>query len=177
MMAWAAETAEHGHAAEPFYTSAEFWVAVGFIIFIAIVGRTAYRVIAVALDNRAERITSQIDEATKLAEEAQALLATYERKQREASDESEAIIAQSREEADRLAERANEELQNALKRREELALDRIAQAEKAAIAEVQAEAIAIAMAATRRLLSEQVSAKQASAMIDNAIKDIPPTLN
>lgn len=176
MIAWAAETAAH-HGAEPFYAKAEFWVAVGFLIFVALVFRTAFRVITVALDERADKIKGQIDEAAKLAEEAQQLLATYERKQREAAEEAQTIIEQSRLEADRLAERAAEDLQRALKRREDLAIERIGQAEQAALAEVRGEAVSVAIAATRRLLTDEVSARRANAMIDAAIKEIPEKLN
>lgn len=178
MIAWAAETAtDHGHGAEPFYASAEFWVAVGFVVFVVLVARTAFRVIAVALDDRAEKIKNQIDEAQRLAEEAQQLLATYERKQREAAEEAEIIVEQARREADRLAERAAHDLERSLKRREELAVERIAQAETTAIREVKGLAVELAMEATKRLLVDHLSAKQSSALVDAAIRDLPKTLH
>jgi F-type H+-transporting ATPase subunit b len=180
MWALAAETvAEQAadHGAEPFYVTAEFWVAVGFVLFMALVARSVLRVIGVALDDRADKIRSQIDEATRLAEEAQQLLATYERKQREAADEAETIVDQARREADRLARQAAADLERSLKRREELALERIAQAEQTAVADVRARMVEIAMAATRRLLVEQIDAKQASALIDSAIDELPKKLH
>jgi F-type H+-transporting ATPase subunit b len=172
--AWAAEAGAHG--AEPFYTGGEFWVAVGFVLFVLLVGRTAYRVIAVALDDRSERIRNQIDEANRLAAEAQELLASSESKRREAAGEAEEIIARARNQADALAKHAADELEQALKRREHLATERIAQAEAAAIAEVRGRAVEIAFAATDRLLREQVKGKKASALIDAAIKDLPDKL-
>jgi F-type H+-transporting ATPase subunit b len=175
---WAmAATAEAGHHPEPFYVSAEFWVAVGFVIFVALVGRTVLRVLGVALDERADRIRTQIDEAARLAEEAQQMLATYERKQREASEEADLIIDQARREADRLSERAAHDLAQSLKRREELALERIAQAEEAALAEVRGRTAEIALEATRRLLVEQLSGQRGSDLIDKAIADLPGKLH
>jgi len=171
--------AEHGsaHAAEPFYASAEFWVAIGFVIFVVAVARTAFRVIGVALDDRAEKIKSQLDEATRLADEAQQLLATYERKQREASDEAQSIVDLAQREADRLAEHEAQELERSLKRREELAMERIAQAEKAAINDIRGQAVTVAMEATKLVLAEQLTAQRANALIDDAIAELPKKLH
>lgn len=179
MMAWAAAdpsaAAEHAH--EPFYLTGEFWVAIGFILFVILVGRTAYRVVTAALDERAQRIKDQVEEATRLAEEAQQLLATYERKQRDAAAEAETVVEMARREADRLADQAAKDLERSLQRREALALERIAQAESSAVAEVRAKATEIALEATRRLLVERVSGARAGALIDAAIKELPKRLN
>ncbi len=176
MLALAAETAAEHHA-EPFYTTAEFWVALGFVLFVALVARTAVRVVSVALDERAKRIKEQIDDAARLAEEAQQLLATYERKQREASEEAEAIVDNARREADRLAERAAQDLERSLARREELAMERIAQAEQAALADIRSRTVEIAMSATRQLLVERLTAAQANSLIDHAIEELPKKLH
>ncbi len=174
MMAFAAEAgAEH---AEPFYASAEFWVAVAFVIFVALVARTVYRVISVALDDRAERIANQLEEARRLAAESQELLASIERKQREAAAEADDIIERSRREADRLAERGAQELEKALKRREQLAMDRLAQAEQAAVADVRNQAVDVALEATRRILIAQTSQERADTLIDATIEDLPRVL-
>lgn len=172
----ATEAAEHA-AHPPFYLSAEFWVAIGFVIFVALVGRTAYRVVTVALDDRANKIKQQIDEAARLAEEAQQMLADYERKRREAAEEAQALLDQARRQADLMEERAGHDLERALKRREELAMERIAQAEQAATAEIRATAVEVAVEATRRLLATEVSTKQANALIDEAIAELPKKLH
>lgn len=172
----ATEATEHA-AHPPFYLSAEFWVAIGFVIFVVLVGRTAYRVVTVALDDRANKIRQQIDEAARLAEEAQQMLAVYERKRREATEEAQALLDQARRQADLMEERANQDLERALKRREEVAMERIAQAELAAVAEVRATAVEVAVEATRRLLATEVSTKQANALIDQAIAELPKKLH
>jgi F-type H+-transporting ATPase subunit b len=172
----ATEATEHA-AHPPFYMSAEFWVAVGFVIFVVLVGRTAYRVVTVALDDRANKIKQQIDEAARLAEEAQQMLAAYERKRREAAEEADSLLDQARRQADLLEERAGQDLERALKRREELAMERIAQAEQTAVAEIRATAVEVAVEATRRLLTTGVSTKQANALIDDAIAELPKKLH
>jgi F-type H+-transporting ATPase subunit b len=176
MQAWAAEAAAE-HGAEPFYATAEFWVALGFIIFVAVVFRTAYRVVTLALDDRADKIKNQIDEAARLAEEAQELLASYERKQREVAEEAEGMIERARNEADRLADQAAEDLEKSLKRRRQLAMDRIAQAETAAIAEVRNRAVEIALNATQQLMVESVKGKTGEKLLDAAIAELPEKLH
>ena len=177
MTAWAAAAEDAAYGAEPFYATTDFWVLVGFVIFFLLVGKVAYRVVTVALDDRAERIKDQIDEAQRLSEEAQELLASYERRQREAETEAEAIIDHARREADRLADEAEQALARSLKRREQLALDRIAQAEASAAEEVRALAVEVAMQATRALLAETLTDKRADALVDDAIKTIPDKLH
>jgi F-type H+-transporting ATPase subunit b len=190
MMAWAQEhgssAVEHGkeaaqHAAAAtehgeVFTTAEFWVSIALAIFLFFVARRAYRIIVIALDDRAEKIKNRIDEAGRLAEEAQALLASYERKQRDAAEEAEATIAGARREAERLSADAKEDLERALRRREAQAMERIAQAEAAAIAEVRARAVDVAMEATRRLMAERLTPQQADGLIDAAIAELPKKL-
>ncbi len=175
---WAAHAAEIAHAAaqhapEPFYATAEFWVAVGLVIFLALVGKRAYRLVIVSLDERAERIRGRLDEAVRVAEEAQALLAAYERKQRDAAGEAEQILADARREVDRLTEHAAAELERSLRRREDMAIERIAHAEAAALAEVRTRAVDVAMQASERLLLEKMTPKQSDALIDAAIAELP----
>ena len=78
-----------------------FWVALAFVMFIAVVYKPVSRKMAAALDARAEKIKQELDEAVRLREEAQALLAGYERRQNEALKEAEDILGHAREEAER----------------------------------------------------------------------------
>lgn len=132
-----------------------------------------------ALDEQAQRIKDQVEEATRLAEEAQQLLATYERKQRDAAAEAETVVEMARREAGlRLADQAAKDLERSLKRREALAFERIAQAEASAIAEVRAKATEIALGrdpAVARGKGERRSRRRST--IDAAIKELPKRLN
>jgi F-type H+-transporting ATPase subunit b len=184
MMAWAKDATEAATATgpeavhvEPFYLAAEFWVAIALAIFLFFVARRIYRLVTIVLDDRAEKIRNRIAEATRFAEEAQALLASYERKQRDAAEEAEAILAGARREAERLAADAKQDLERALKRREAQAVERIRQAEKAAVAEVQSRAVDVAIEATRRLLAERITPKQSEALIASAIAELPKKLH
>ena len=175
MGAWAAETAA-GHA-EPFYVAAEFWVMLAFVILVAGAFKPLFRIAVTALDARAETIKRQIDEAARLREEAQGLLATYQRKHRDAVKEAGDILGQARDEAARQATRAEEMLVESLKRRERMALERIAVAEARTLEAVRGMAVDMAIDATRRALAETMTGKKAHDLVAEAIKELPKKLN
>lgn len=129
------------------------------------------------LDARAARIAKDLEEAAALRKQAEALLAEYQAKHREAMAQAEAILTNAREEAARLAQKAEGDLAASLKRREDLAMERIAQAEAQATAEVRTAAVDLAMAATSRLLEGRLDAARQDALIDSAIKAMPARLN
>ena len=139
----------------------EFWVAVAFVILVAAIARPLYRAVVGGLDARTERIRHTLDEATRLREEAQHLLAEYQRKQRDAARECEEIVAHTEAEAKRFTEEAAARLEATLARREQLAIDKIAQTEAEAVQEVRVATVDIAIAATRRLLAQRTDAGQA----------------
>ncbi len=155
----------------------EFWVALAFVIFVALVWKKAGQAIIGLLDSRAERIRQELDEAQRLREDAQSTLANYQRRQRDAIKEAEAIVAHAREEAERLRRQAETDLEAALKRRETQAMDRIAQAEAQALAEVRNLTIDIAMDASRKVLAQTIQADRQDALVDDAIRELPRHLH
>lgn len=149
-----------------------FWTAIAFVIVIGLLAKPVYKTVTSGLDGRAERIRSQLDEAQRLRDEAQELLADYQRKQREAQTEAERIIAQAKTEAERLTARAAEDLQAAVQRREAQATERIAQAEAQALAEVRAAAVDLAVAATAQLMRGHAGGEAGDRLVDEAIRDL-----
>jgi len=173
-VAQAAEAAaEHAHEHGGFFSEAENWVAITWLIVVSLLAKPVFRGITAALDMRREKIRTRIDEAERLRAEAQELLASYQKKQRDALKEAEAIVAHAKAEAERISAQAALDLEELLKRREQQAVERIAQAETEALREVRNTAVDIALSATRRLIVEQLGADQASGIIDAAIKDLP----
>lgn len=154
-----------------------FWVLVAFVVFVAAFSRPIARAITAGLDKRSDKIRADLEEAENLLEEAQDLLAGYQRKQRDAAKESEAIVKRAREEAERLVIQGHERLEATVERRRKLALDHIAQAEAQAIDEVRARTVDVAIAAARDYLAETMTAKDADALVDQAIKDLPKKLH
>jgi F-type H+-transporting ATPase subunit b len=154
----------------------EFWVLVAFILFVGFIVWKARKALVGGLDTRAARIKAEIDEAQRLREEAQALLAEYQKKQREALGEAQAMVKQAEEEGKRVRAKAETELAAALKRREQQALDRIAQAEAQALSEVRNLAADLAVAATQKILVEKLDPAKAQALVSDAIAELPRRL-
>jgi F-type H+-transporting ATPase subunit b len=165
------------HHAEGFFQDTYTYTGLALLILIIIVARPAWRAIAGMLDGRADRIRNELDEAQKLREEAQAALANYQRKQRDALAEAEGILHHAREESERIRQRALEALEHSLKRREQQAMDRIAQAEAAATAEIRSVAVDVAVAAARDIVGQQSDASSDAARINAAIEELPSKLN
>ncbi len=159
------------------FADPSFWVAVAFVAFVGVMFKFAYGKIVGALDDRAAGIKSELDEAVKLREEAQSLLSGYQRKQRDAVSEAEDIIAQAKADAERMATEAEAALEAEVKRRTELALDKIAQAEAQVVQDVRNTSIEVAIKAAEKLISENIDDDKARSLIDESIADIEGKLH
>jgi F-type H+-transporting ATPase subunit b len=157
--------------------SAEFWVLIAFLILVGALFKKVSAALTGGLDARAARIKSHLDEAEKLREDAQSLLAEYQRKQHAAAEEAEGIVAQAKVESKRIHEQAEADLEQALKRREQQALERIVQAEAEALTAVRNQAVDLALAASRRLLADNLDEARAARLVDEAIKVLPDKLH
>ena len=159
-------------------SDATFWVAVSFAIFVGLL--FYYKVpgmVTKALDKRAADIAHELEEARRLREEAQELLASYQRKQRDAMKEAETIIEQANEEAERLAAEIRETMQVQAERRTKLAEDKIAQAEVQAVQEVRALAADLAVEAARRVIGDKLSGDKANTLIEKSIRNLGAKLH
>jgi F-type H+-transporting ATPase subunit b len=157
---------------------AEFWVAVAFVAFLLILAY--YKVpalIARVLDDRAAAIRKELDEARRLREEAQSLLADYQKKHRNAGQEAEAIVEQARREAEAFAAETRKSLAETVERRRKQAEDKIARAEAQAVEDVRAAAVDMAIAAAEKILREKAAGAGGAALIDESIKTLKGRLN
>ncbi|KLN62296.1 ATP synthase subunit B [Kiloniella spongiae] len=149
-----------------------FWVGVAFAIFILLVITKGGKGIVAGLDARGEAIRKTLEEAQNLREEAQKTLAEYKRKQRDALKEAEEIIEHAKQEAKRVQEEAAIDLEESLKRREQQAMDKITQAETAALNEVRDQAVDVAIKATRNILAGSMTKAKAKSLMDNSISSL-----
>src|SRR3954453_15797599 len=95
-----------------FFAEPEFWVAVGFAIFVGILVYVGVpKMLTDALDARGKRVQAELDEARRLKEEAQKLLAEYQAQQRQAEAEAASIIEGAKAEAERVAEESKVRIQ------------------------------------------------------------------
>ena len=152
------------------------WVAVAFVIFVIAVFKPIKGALIGGLDAKIEEIRREVEEAEKLREEAQSLLANYQRQQRQAIQDAENIVARAKEEAGRYRAEADEAMKEMVRRQEEQAREKIAQAEAAAIQEVKSMAVDLAMAASEKLLADKLVGDEGSRLIDKSISEIPQKL-
>jgi F-type H+-transporting ATPase subunit b len=161
-----------------FEFDAEFWVAVAFVLFIAVLIKfDAHRILLGALDDRSARIKAELDEARRVREEAQALLADYQRRRGEADREADSIVVAAKAEAERLAGEAKAKVEDFVARRTKMAEAKIAQAEAQAVADVRAAAADAAVAAAERILSDTAKGQVADDLIAQGIRDLKAKLN
>lgn len=158
--------------------AAEFWVGIAFFVFIGILlYMKVPAMLTKALDERAEGIRKELDDARRLREEAQDLLADYQRKQREAETEAQQIIEEARREAEALKAEGERSVKEQLARRARLAEEKIARAEAQALAEVRAAAVDAATAAAERIVKSKVAGGLGSGLIEQSIRDLKGKLN
>ena len=155
----------------------EFWILLAVVAFVIGVWKPARRAILSRLDARAVRIRDELETARRLREEAQQALATYQKQQREAAAEAEAILAHARTEAEHIAAQAARNLEETLERRQRLAKERIAQEEAKALAEIRAITVDVAISAARQVIVAELDERRGAALIDAAIAELPQQLH
>lgn len=157
---------------------ATFWATVGLVLFLAIlVYFKVPRMIGGSLDDRAERIRTELEEARRLREEAQQLLAEYQRKRKEAEQEAGEIVEQAKQEATHIVAEAKARTQEYVARRTTLAEQKIAQAEREAVNAVRSNAVDVAVAAATRLLEERADADVTARLFQSSLDDVKTKLN
>jgi F-type H+-transporting ATPase subunit b len=164
----------------PFFSlyNTDFVVLLGLLVFIGInVYFKVPSLIASMLDGRAEGIRSEIEEARKLREDAQSMLASYERKQKEVQEQADRIVADAKAEAVAAGEQARADLSKSVERRLAAAEEQIESAQGAAIKEVRDQAIVIAIAVSREILAKQMTAPEANKLIDDGIAQVDAKLH
>ncbi|MFT6775391.1 MAG: F-type H+-transporting ATPase subunit b [Paracoccaceae bacterium] len=149
-----------------------FLAFVALMVYLGVPGKLSAK-----LDARAAKIRTEMEEARRLREEAQTLLASYERKVKEVQGHTEVIVAQARAEAERAAVEAHEELGRSIERRLKSAADRISSAEASAVKEVKDRAVAIATEVAGEVMRARLSVEARNAMVDASIKDVAARLN
>ena len=160
------------------FAEPEFWVAVAFLIFVGILVYVGVpKMLLGALDDRARRVQAELDQARRLKEEAQKLLAEYKAKQRQADEEAVAIIEGAKAEAERIAAESKTKMEEFVARRTKMAETKIAQAEAQAVADVRAAAAEAAVTAAEKILTASVKGKVADDLLTRGIGDVKTKLN
>ena len=157
---------------------ATFWALISLIIFMGIIFYMKVPgMIAGSLDTRADRIRNELDEARRLREEAQQLLAEYQRKRKDAEKEASELIAAAEHEAAGLVAEARQKTGDYVQRRTAIAEQKIALAESEAVNEVRRQAIDIAVGAAETLIADKVDDKKAGSLFTQSVKELKAKLN
>jgi F-type H+-transporting ATPase subunit b len=155
-----------------------FWVAVGTALFVGlVVWQRVPQMVGKMLDDRADAIRTELDEAMRLRTEAEALLKDYKAKTANAAQEAQAILDAAKVSAERMATDARAQLAVQIERRAKMAEQKITQAEAEAIAEVRAAATAVATAAAGTVIGKQMTEAKGDTLIDGAIRDLRAKLH
>jgi F-type H+-transporting ATPase subunit b len=158
--------------------SATIWVFLAVVLFfLMLLYFGVHKKIAASLDERAEKIRTELDEAKSLREEAQQLLASYQRKQKEAEEQAEGIVKQARHDAEIMASNARKDLAERLERRAAQAEAKIATAEAKAMSEVKAKAADLALEAAEKLIRSGTKATDHTSLVKEGIAQMGKTLN
>lgn len=153
-----------------------FWVTIAVLIFLGFFGRKIVSAIVTMLDQRSAAIRRELDEAARLRGEAEAMLKDAEARREAALAQAREMLALAGREAERLAEELLADAEAAAKRREQMALERIAAAENTAVAEVREAAASLAGRVAEKLLGEAIDESRDSPLIDQAIAQLPAAL-
>lgn len=150
----------------------QLWVAVAFLVFLALMFRPVGKLLGQSLDKRSAAIEKELAEAMRLREEAQATLAAYQKKHRQISEEAEEILKHAREEARRMQVEAQEAIKRAVEVRIHQADEKIALEEQKAIQDVQKQVVDVAIQAARSVITKNMQSEADEQLIRLAVKDI-----
>ena len=156
----------------------ETWVAVAFVILMVVFGYLGiFKSALTALDHRADRIKAELDDATRLKQEAAKVLADYKARSASAEREAADIIANAKAEAERIATEAKAKMEDFVARRTKTADSKIAVAEAQALADVRAAAAEAAVQAASTILSQSVKGQVADDLLAKGITEVRQKLN
>lgn len=153
------------------------WVTLSFLVFLLGFCRYAMPSIVKGLDTRSDAIRSELGEAVRLRESAQALLADFQQKQKEMKAEAESILQMAKQEAKVMRKQAEVDLRQNVERRTKLAHENIARAEANAMADIQSVMVSLSVDSAGELLTAQLNEAQQQTLLDASLEEIKTTLH
>jgi F-type H+-transporting ATPase subunit b len=161
---------------ESLFQNPRSWVAIAFVIFFVLFGRKLWAALAGMLDQHAAKIRTELGEAARLRTEAETMLREARAHRETALKDAQSLLEAAKAEAIRVGEQARADAEAAGRRREQMAMDRIAAAEKAAVTDVRLAAADLAARAAERVIAETLSADGDAPLVDHAIAGLPAAL-
>jgi len=164
------------HHDAPFFANPENWVAISIIIFVVLFGRKIWAALTQMLDERTNAIRAELEEASRLRAEAEAMLRDAQARRDAALAEATQLLEGAKAEAQRVAAAAAADAEASARRRERMAIDRIAAAEKAAVDEVRMTAAEIATVAAQQVIADTLTPDADARLVEQAIGQLPGAL-
>jgi len=164
------------HHDAPFFANPENWVAISIIIFVVLFGRKIWTALTQMLDDRTNAIRAELEEASRLRAEAEAMLRDAQARRDAALAEATQLLEGAKAEAQRVAAAAAADAEASARRRERMAIDRIAAAEKAAVDEVRMTAAEIATVAAQQVIADTLTPDADARLVEQAIGQLPGAL-
>lgn len=155
----------------------KIWIALSFVLFMVGFVRYALPFILKGLDDRSAAIQRELEEAVRLRESAQAILADYQKKQKDMIAQAEALLQRAKKEAENMKKQAQEDLKESIERRTRIAHEKIARAQADAISDIQANVVDVTIAAAEQIITEHMKEESSDATIELALKDIKRILH
>jgi len=165
-------SADLGHGHEVFYLSAEFWVAMAFVLTVLLLARPIYKAVNGMITKRIEYISRRLANAAEIKDDAEKLLASYERKFRNIDKEVEAIIKKSQNEIDYIRKASLSKLEQDMAQKERDVAEKLQGAKDKATQEIANTASSLSIKAVRKIIENKLQAKDISKLIDSSIKKL-----
>ncbi len=159
-----------------FFNEATNWVLISFVIFAIGFWKFGLKALLGKLDGRIAEIRKEIETAESLRVEAQELVAQYQRKQRDATREAEAIIAAAQKHAAEIQNHAESELNEMVARKEAQLRDRLKRMEEVALNDIKSYAAELSVKATAEIIAKQMDQATNDRLIEQSIKSIASQL-
>ena len=164
------------HHAHGFWDDPATWVAVAFILFFILFGSKVWAALTGLLDNRANEVRNELAEAQRLRSEAEAMLRDATARREQTLVDAQRLLEGARAQAAHLAAATAADAEASARRRERMALDRIAAAEKAAVDEVRIMAAEVAASAAEQVLRDGLTPAADAVLVDRAIGGLASAL-
>ena len=162
----------HAHGHGPFYQNPEFWVGMAFVFVVLMLAKPVSKIFSVMLKKRIDDIANRIDEAAKLKDDAQKVLAEYETKFQNAKKEANALLKKTQKQVDLLQKDSLHKLEVDMVLRQKEAEERINAAKDEAEKEIAWLVSEVVVGAVKNLLAQKLDEKAHDALIDDAIEKI-----
>lgn len=155
-----------------FIHSQLFWLFVSFFTLLIFMYKFAGPAISKSLDERADQIRKDLEDAERLKKESEELLASYNEKMEQANAKAQLLLQEAKDTAKEIADREAKELEKVLKNKSEQATKQLDSAKEKALGEISSEVHKVVIQATEKLIKETVDSKKAKELTKEALNDL-----